>query len=90
MPADSFLYLLLTCQPALCAADLMFPASVDSAEVNVPPPTRPGVTVLPKIDSTLHGTGLQPVQISPAACLIAASVADGLAKTPLSDLSHWS
>ena len=50
------------------------------------------MTVLPKIDSTLHGTGLQPVQISDAAFLIAASVAFGLAETPLSDFSHafWS
>src|SRR5579871_2901715 len=70
----------------------MFPASVESAAVNVPPEMRPGVTLLPKIDSTLHGTGLQPVQISAAACLIAASVADGFANTPLSDFNHvfWS
>ena len=82
----------LTCHPALCAADLMFPASVVSAELNVPPAMRPGVTLFPKMDSTLHGTGLQPVQISAAAVLMAASVADGLAKTPSSDLSHasWS
>ena len=82
----------MTCQPALCAADLMFPASVESADENVPPERRPGVTVLPKMDSTLHGTGLHPVQISPAAVLMAATVACGFANTPLSDWSHasWS
>jgi len=63
----------------------MLAASVASPAVNVPPLTRPGVTELPKIDSTLHGTGLHPVQISPAACLIAASVADGFGLTGLAD-----
>ena len=66
----------------------MFAASVVRADENVPPPSRPGVTVLPKIDSTLQGTGLHPVQISAAAFLIAASVAAGLWKTPLSDFSQ--